>query len=70
MIKICTIHSFKGWEIGAVVLVLDNNENINDEMVYTAITRAKKNIIVISFGNKRYDAFLVRLAMIMLCKPK
>lgn len=56
-IKICTIHSFKGWEIGTVVLVLDNNENINDEMVYTAITRAKKNIIIISFGNKRYDAF-------------
>lgn len=55
-IKLCTVHSFKGWEISTVVLVLDS-KNINDELVYTALTRAKRNVIVISFGNERYDGF-------------
>lgn len=55
-IKICTIHSFKGWEISTIVLVL-GNESINDELVYTAITRAKQNIIVVNFGNDKYHSF-------------
>ena len=57
--KICTIHSFKGWEISTVVLVLDDNDAINDELVYTAITRAKQNIIVINFGNEKYHSFFM-----------
>lgn len=56
VIKICTINSFKGWEISTVVLVLEN-ETINDELVYTAITRAKKNIIVVNWGNEKYHTF-------------
>ncbi len=56
VIKICTIQSFKGWEISTVVFVLEN-ETINDELVYTAITRAKKNIIVVNWGNEKYHTF-------------
>ena len=55
-IKICTIHSFKGWEISTIVLVL-GNDSINDELVYTAITRAKQNLIVINLGNEKYHTF-------------
>lgn len=60
-IKICTIHSFKGWEIDTVVLVLGNvvpyGRPVNDELIYTAITRAKQNVIVINFGNEKYHDF-------------
>ena len=55
-IKICTIHSFKGWEISTIALVL-GNDSINDELVYTAITRAKQNLIVINLGNEKYHTF-------------
>lgn len=59
-IKLCTIHSFKGWEINTVVLWIDEKMDIEpekrsmDELVYSAITRAKKNLIIINGGNKRY----------------
>lgn len=55
--KICTVHSFKGWEISTIVLVIDDSDSINDELVYTAITRAKQNIIIINFGNEKYHSF-------------
>lgn len=37
--------------------MLDDSKNINDELIYTAITRTKRNLIVISLGNERYDDF-------------
>ena len=55
-IKLSTIHSFKGWEISTLVLILDRNED-NDELIYTAITRCRHNLIVISFENERYQGF-------------
>lgn len=59
VMKLSTIHSFKGWEINTVVLVLEK-DLINDEAVYTAITRAKNNLIVVNCGNERYRAFFER----------
>ncbi len=57
--KLSTIHSFKGWEINTVVLLLDNQfeTNLQDELIYTAITRAKKNLVIINLGNTRYHNF-------------
>ncbi len=59
VMKLCTIHSFKGWEINTIVLLIDSNmnEETEDELVYTAITRAKNNLVVINIGNERYNEF-------------
>ena len=61
-LKISTIHSFKGWESEVVFLIIerkfDNDTDYNvsfDEIIYTGLTRCKKQLIVINFGNKEYD---------------
>jgi hypothetical protein len=60
-IKLSTIHSFKGWEINTLFLFIeqeeDDKEFTNAELVYTALTRAKRNLIVFNLGNKKYDEF-------------
>ena len=61
MLKISTIHSFKGWESRAVFLIVENNEATSaefDELLYTGITRAKENLVVINFGNEKYHKIL------------
>lgn len=64
VMKLCTIHSFKGWEINTIFLILDDKDNgdieNNDELIYTAITRAKKNLIIINNKNDRYKSFFER----------
>lgn len=61
-IKISTINSFKGWESETVFLILEpiyattTEFNLSfDELLYTGLTRARKNLIMINFGNKEYD---------------
>ncbi len=60
--KLSTIHSFKGWEITTLILIIEN-ENLNqqefttDELIYTAITRCRQNLIIINIGNERYNKF-------------
>jgi len=61
-IKISTINSFKGWESEVVFLILEptNKESFYfnhtfEELLYTGITRARKNLVIINFGNAEYD---------------
>jgi hypothetical protein len=60
-VKICTTHSFKGWEINTLFLLIDNSENAtepnNAELVYTGITRARSNLIILNLNNLHYDKF-------------
>ncbi|MBR3497725.1 MAG: tetratricopeptide repeat protein [Selenomonadaceae bacterium] len=60
-IKLATIQSYKGWGIHTEILIIGNGfvgeKFLNDEMVYTGITRAKKNLIVINIGDRTYDEF-------------
>lgn len=58
-IKLSTIHSFKGWEIDNLILILDENsdEKINDELIYTAITRCKKNLYIYAQSTSKYYKF-------------
>lgn len=64
-IKLATIQSYKGWGIHTEILIIGNDfRNVSDdekflnaEMVYTGITRAKKNLVVINIGDKQYDEF-------------
>ena len=60
MIKISTIHSFKGWESKAVFLIVENEiaQTAFDELLYTGITRAKEYLVVINFGNEAYHQIL------------
>lgn len=58
-LKISTIHSFKGWEAIHVIMLIperwNGDENL-DSMVYTAMTRTRKNLIVLNC-NERYKKF-------------
>lgn len=61
-IKVSTINSFKGWESEVVFLILepkyDSITSFNmsfDELLYTGLTRCKRNLVIINFGNKEYD---------------
>lgn len=49
-VKISTIHSYKGWESTAVILVID--DWMNAELVYTGITRAKEILYILSNSTK------------------
>jgi hypothetical protein len=60
--KLSTIHSFKGWEIPTLFLIIENESDdesrfTTDELVYTAITRSRQNLIIINIGNQKYDNF-------------
>jgi len=62
-IKVSTINSFKGWESDVVFLIVEPKYSISnkfnesfDELLYTGITRCKKNLTIINFGNIEYDS--------------
>ncbi len=59
-LKMSTIHSFKGWEVPNVIVVIPSfipgDEELYDRIVYTAITRSKENLIIIN-ANGRYWEF-------------
>lgn len=60
-IKLSTVHSFKGWEIDTLFLLIlnedDEKEFANSELIYTGLTRARKNLIIFNIENKKYDNF-------------
>lgn len=62
-LKLSTIHSFKGWEAPTVICIIQNDiysdEDVvtSPELVYTGITRAKENLLVINIGDNRYHDF-------------
>lgn len=62
-LKLSTINSFKGWESEVVFLILEpkydfsTSFNISfDELLYTGLTRCRRNLVVINFGNQEYDS--------------
>lgn len=61
-VKLSTIQSFKGWEIDTLIVLIDKGNNSgkpsDDELIYTAITRCRINLLVINMGNPRYHDFL------------
>ena len=58
-VKLSTIHSFKGWEIDTLFLLIakEEDEFTNAELIYTGLTRARKNLIVFNLGNKMFEDF-------------
>ncbi|QMS88078.1 AAA family ATPase [Nostoc edaphicum CCNP1411] len=67
-VKLSTIHSFKGWEINTLFLIIEAGVNDTseqeisiDELIYTGITRCRHNLIIINIGNSRYHSFFKEL---------
>lgn len=56
--KMSTIHSFKGWELKNIIIVInDGNESENlSSLIYTAIGRTQGNLIVIN-RSQDYDNY-------------
>lgn len=55
LIKLSTTHSFKGLESPTVFCIL--LEDDTPEIIYTAMTRAKKNLIIFDINNSSYSYF-------------
>ncbi len=57
-IKLSTIHSYKGWEVDTLFLIINENHDGNflptDELIYTAMTRCRKNLFIIDCNQSRY----------------
>lgn len=61
-LKISTTHSFKGWESDYVILILEkDHKNTTPELIYTAITRCRKKLIIYNRGNKEYNTFFEKI---------
>lgn len=62
-VKLSTIHSFKGWEIHTLILIIEDYAEDSDstfsmdELIYTGITRCRHNLIVVNLGNLKYHNF-------------
>ena len=61
-VKLSTTHSFKGWEIKTLVLILHKDyekeeKAARDELIYTALTRCREHLMIINIGNRFYDEF-------------
>lgn len=55
LIKLSTVHSFKGLESSTLIYILLKEDG--DEMVYTGITRAKQNSIIFIQSSSKYLNF-------------
>lgn len=55
VIKLSTVHSFKGFESPTVFVLVEKDDS--PELVYTALTRARQNIIVFCEKDSKYLAF-------------
>ena len=55
MMKLSTIHSFKGYEVSTLFLIIDEDDN--EEMIYAGITRSKFDIMIFAHKNSKYNDF-------------
>lgn len=58
-VKLSTIHSFKGWEVDTLFLIIEDEPNTftTDELIYTALTRCRHNLFILDCGKSRYASF-------------
>ena len=55
VMKLSTIHSFKGFESPTIFLLVREQDSV--EMVYTGLTRARENLVVLVDENSPYSDF-------------
>lgn len=62
MMKLSTIHSFKGWEINTLFLIIEKDSEFQtEELIYTGLTRCRNNLIVLNKGNNKYHNFFSKM---------
>jgi hypothetical protein len=54
-IKLSTTHSFKGLEVDTIFLIIDSKDN--EEVVYTGMTRALNNLIIIDLDRENRQIY-------------
>lgn len=61
LLKLSTIHSFKGWEVETLFLIISNpaTTKTTEELIYTAMTRSKTNLIIFNLGNIDLNDFFI-----------
>lgn len=60
LMKFSTVHSFKGWESDSIILIITKSkidDSEGSELVYTGLTRAKQNLIIINAFDDFYHSF-------------
>ena len=62
LVKFSTIHSFKGWEVHTLILILEKDSSMqevrdNHELIYTALTRCRVNLVILNSNNEAYHKF-------------
>ena len=62
-LKLSTIQSFKGWESPTIICIISNKRYASStptsisDLIYTGITRAKENLLIINIGNPDFHPF-------------
>lgn len=68
MVKFSTVHSFKGWEIKTLFLILKKDENEfetnRSELIYTGLTRCMSNLVIINIGDDQLHNFTMNLPIV------
>jgi hypothetical protein len=59
VVKFSTVHSFKGWEIHTLFLIVEGDflEHDRIELAYTGLTRCMNNLIVFNIGDQAIESF-------------
>lgn len=74
-LKLSTIHSFKGWEVKALILIIEKRSNDSGdlhtiaELIYTALTRCRQHLVVINLGDTLYHDFFSKHPLIRFITP-
>jgi len=63
--KLSTIHSFKGWEAPALILIIDDESDekspfTTEELIYTGFTRAQFSLFIFNLEKNKYDSFFCK----------
>lgn len=61
--KFSTVHSFKGWEIKNLFLIIekDSNQETYKELIYTGFTRCVESLVIVNIGDKEFSEFIDNL---------
>ena len=56
-VKVCTIHSFKGWELSNILVFFQTNESQKEKaaLLYTSITRSQQCLTIYNTDLDFYD---------------
>lgn len=68
MTKFSTVHSYKGWEIKTLFLIVqkDTLETTYKELIYTGFTRCMQNLVIINIDDLRLDEFMNKTKVVQI----